>query len=557
MSKISVRLVSDYGRNKLDQTSDSKLHEIKTKAAEVLSCKNQDITLSINGVQIKEGDNMPLSKCRTIKHGVTINVVSKKSNNEMMMEEKKAPQKLGQSFANTNNVKKDEPRSKCTHGPNGMCVHCLGKDDDKFAKDKKDNKKMDEEALKRPEMGGGEVRAPIEEIIKKCSHPPYGMCTHCIDRDTVKGKHKPFDRWLGEVRQNCQHPADTKCNNCSLNFEVSYKKKPYCSKHNDKGSCIQCLPPALHCKRQEYRHVDYVSFLNMNEVQEFEQNWKQYGEQRVGFLYGYFCEDPDYEDGIRVMVETIYEPPQQGTYDKFKLLDDPRKDLVNQVAEAMGLEMVGWIYTSRDKENYISPKESVMIAKLQNEHLHKHACGYMVPKFVTVILHEYNPEDPTSSETYMIADQFGAIVRDGVAKENQSTNSKIMFKDNKEFTDMPNVQEEGKTVTEVDSAFFIVSINHGVPKHSLKEYAYVKNYDFPVANRTNKQKNADLKKYLGKWKNKGKDCYANLHFLLYLAQEMDVQDLLKLAAYSTDPNYKEDETILNLICIVDMIQNYH
>ena len=35
MSKISVRLVSDYGRNRLDLTSDSKLYEIKQKAEDL------------------------------------------------------------------------------------------------------------------------------------------------------------------------------------------------------------------------------------------------------------------------------------------------------------------------------------------------------------------------------------------------------------------------------------------------------------------------------------------------------------------------------------------
>ena len=215
------------------------------------------------------------------------------------------------------------------------------------------------------------------------------------------------------------------------------------------------------------------------------------------------------------------------------------------------------IFTSRDKQNYVSPQESIMIANYQNQNLYKHHTGYMVPKFVTMVLHEYNPEDPPSSETYMLADQFGFIVRDGVTAEKQTTSNKIMFKSNKDFDDIPHILEEGKTVLEVDSAFFLVQVSHGVPKHSLKEFQYIKNYDFPVENRVEKAKNADLKKYLKKWKTKGRDCFANLHFLIYLMKEMDLQDIMALAKYATDPKVKEDETIQNLVCIVDMIQNYH
>ena len=50
--------------------------------------------------------------------------------------------------------------------------------------------------------------------------------------------------------------------------------------------------------------------------------WKTSFECRVGFLYGYFAEDPGFDQGIRAVVEAIYEPPQRGDYKGFTLLDD-------------------------------------------------------------------------------------------------------------------------------------------------------------------------------------------------------------------------------------------
>jgi len=45
-------------------------------------------------------------------------------------------------------------------------------------------------------------------------------------------------------------------------------------------------------------------------------------EQRIGFLYGYYSEDPFFPDGVRVNVESIYEPPQVGERDGVAALED-------------------------------------------------------------------------------------------------------------------------------------------------------------------------------------------------------------------------------------------
>lgn len=40
-------------------------------------------------------------------------------------------------------------------------------------------------------------------------------------------------------------------------------------------------------------------------------------ELRVAFLYGYYAEDPFYKNGIRAIVEALYEPEQVCSSSKF------------------------------------------------------------------------------------------------------------------------------------------------------------------------------------------------------------------------------------------------
>jgi len=64
--------------------------------------------------------------------------------------------------------------------------------------------------------------------------------------------------------------------------------------------------------------------MNFKEMSQFVGAWQQTGyfEQRIGYLYGYYSEDPNFPDGVRVNVEAIYEPPQIGDKDGATELDD-------------------------------------------------------------------------------------------------------------------------------------------------------------------------------------------------------------------------------------------
>mgnify|MGYP003580540931 CR=1 FL=1 len=84
--------------------------------------------------------------------------------------------------------------------------------------------------------------------------------------------------------------------------------------------------------------------MNTREVGNFVSYWMQQGcaIQRGGLLYGYYAEDPNYEGGVRAIIEAIYEPPQQGEVSSFEFLFDENESLVDRIAEALSLERIGW-----------------------------------------------------------------------------------------------------------------------------------------------------------------------------------------------------------------------
>jgi nuclear protein localization family protein 4 len=66
----------------------------------------------------------------------------------------------------------------------------------------------------------------------------------------------------------------------------------------------------------------------------------------MGYLYGYYSEDPNYPDGVRVNVEAIYDPPQVGEMDGVEPIDDKSMNKIDMIASALSLERVGFIFTS-------------------------------------------------------------------------------------------------------------------------------------------------------------------------------------------------------------------
>jgi len=120
-------------------------------------------------------------------------------------------------------------------------------------------------------------------------------------------------------------------------------------------------------------------------------------------MFGYYSEDPNFPEGVRINVEAVYEPPQIGEINGFTELEDPKRHIVDMIAHALGLELVGQIFTKIDQDSFLTSHETRRAAKLQEQHQHDHPMGFKVSKFVTVVVQPKN--DDVGVECYMISDQ--------------------------------------------------------------------------------------------------------------------------------------------------------
>jgi nuclear protein localization protein 4 homolog len=128
-------------------------------------------------------------------------------------------------------------------------------------------------------------------------------------------------------------------------------------------------------------------------------------EQKMAWLYGYYSEDPNYPEGVRVNIEAVYQPPQIGEINGFEPLDDPMQSKVDMIAESLSLEKVGWIFTSINHDAFLSSQEIRKIAKYQEQYKVEHPEGYQVSKFVTVVVKPKGDGSEIGIECYMVSDQ--------------------------------------------------------------------------------------------------------------------------------------------------------
>jgi nuclear protein localization family protein 4 len=263
--------------------------------------------------------------------------------------------------------------------------------------------------------------------------------------------------------------------------------------------------------------------------------------QRVGYLYGKFVNEEVKEEdkypqremlfgtelpgteikkeikNQKVLVEAIYEPPQESCPDSpegFVLLDDPMEETVDTLASMLGLTKVGWIFGHPPREEgfQLSASEVIMAAELQLES----AGGVEPTPFVTVKV-TVGDDGNVSFEAFQVSKQCMEMV----AEEALTVGENPGFCYASEtFT----VIQEGKESKTVENNFFLTVVP--IKQHSSEMFVS----QFPMANRdhdTRRQTHDEMKKQLSKSGSAGwtfVDLLSDFNLLIYLCNHLDLQD---------------------------------
>ncbi|XP_072030080.1 nuclear protein localization protein 4 homolog [Amphiura filiformis] len=268
-----------------------------------------------------------------------------------------------------------------------------------------------------------------------CHHGPNAKCVHCVPLEPYDErvlmdndppiKHLSFHAHLRKLTGGVDKGKFAFLEN------ISCKLKEGCTEHAPYpgGICTKCQPSAFSLDRQTYRHVDNIMFENPFMFDRFLDYWRKTGNQRIGFLYGKYEHHKDVPLGIKATVSSIYEPPQSSTANSLELHEDPHAEVVDYIANKLGLRKVGWIFTDLVADDltkgtvkhvrnmdahFLSAEECIMAGELQNRHSNPcklAAEGTFGSKFTTCIV-TGDSTNQIHTEAYQVSNQCMALVRD-------------------------------------------------------------------------------------------------------------------------------------------------
>mmetsp|Transcript_16716 Transcript_16716/g.26034 ORF Transcript_16716/g.26034 Transcript_16716/m.26034 type:complete len:513 (+) Transcript_16716:224-1762(+) len=308
-------------------------------------------------------------------------------------------------------------------------------------------------------------------------------------------------------------------------------------------------------KRQESSFVGPGGLhLESGAVESFQNYLRrfQFCQQRFGYLYGRFVDEDDEKEeeeeeeedtshirqgwGARmpknetskiktnkkVIVEAIYEPPQEADADAaegFIILEDDQEENVEHIASLLGLQKVGWIVGQPPRETgfQFSAAEVIMAAELQLEC----AQGVEETPFVTVRC-TVGDDGNVIVEAFQVSLQCMEMVAEEALDIGPNPGFCYV---NETFTAI----QEGKPSPTVENNFFLTL----VPIHGYQSDVFVT--QFPFANRPfddRQQTHDEMKRQLTKSGQAGWtfiDLLSDFALLLYLCKFLDVsQDMPKI-----------------------------
>ncbi|KRX75596.1 Eukaryotic initiation factor 4A-III [Trichinella sp. T6] len=255
-----------------------------------------------------------------------------------------------------------------------------------------------------------------------CKHGDSKKCSNCLpihvyDDEFLKEKEVNYLSFHAYLRKNGFDDSIRSAAFIPSLEKVSCQIIPNCRNHLPwpQGICSKCQPNPVTLNHQRYRHVDNVEIENKEIMSNFLSYWYKSHGQRMGFLFGRYEPMTDVPLGIRAVVTVIYEPPQITYTDGIDILEDPHDEIVDSLAECLGLKRIGWIFTdflrdpddptllvnTRNSHTYmLSAAECLIAAKYQNKY--PNACKYSLDgtfgsKFVTLVLSAYQVSNQGSA----------------------------------------------------------------------------------------------------------------------------------------------------------------
>ena len=384
-----------------------------------------------------------------------------------------------------------------------------------------------------------------------CRHGDNSSCIHCLPIEPYDSKlleecnikHMSFHAYMRKLGSGADKGRYANLENFSCRI------KPGCTKHLPwpRGICSACQPRAMTLNRQPYRHVDHVVFENAVFVERFLHYWRATGTQRIGFLYGRYDRHLDVPLGIKATVAAIYEPPQESTRDSVKLLPDARQNIVNDIADKLGLKCIGWIFTDlliedaskgsvrhlrNANSHFLTAQECIMAGHFQS--LHPNRCpmasnGYFGSKFVTICVTGHS-QNQIHMEGYQVSNQCQALVNDQcllptkdapeLAYVRQSSSeiyiSEVYYKEKDSYGN-----EVTRIARPLPVEYLLVDVPVSTPLEPVFTFYSGNARAFPVENRPlneHLQDISSLDSYLNQFPaNRFIEAASDFHFLVYIA----------------------------------------
>lgn len=79
---------------------------------------------------------------------------------------------------------------------------------------------------------------------------------------------------------------------------------------------------------------------------------------------------------------------------------------VDEVAESLSLERIGWMVTETNHDTFLSQHEVRTACRFQEEYTVRHSTGYPISNFFTVVMRtDKKDTGEIKPEVYMVSDQ--------------------------------------------------------------------------------------------------------------------------------------------------------